>query len=112
MISLPLGLSIGTPEVNVVGVILGKRMRWTHIATDVMPLEWSVVQLLEMWEGFLLGIVSGGKVDAPLGCWVGKWIGVPLGFKICNTVWIVLGIYDCSFLGVALGKNLTTKKVC
>ena len=42
-----------------VGVILGKGMGCTIIATDGMPLGWSLMPLLRIWEGFLIIITAG-----------------------------------------------------
>ena len=79
------------------------------ILTDGFLLIWSLGTLIGI---VLLVILAGGKVVTPLGCWLGKWIGVPLGFKICNTMGVVLGLYDGFMIVFSLGKNLRTNKVC
>ena len=43
-------------EGNVVGLIFGKVLIYTLIATDGMPLGWSIGKLLMLQEVFLLGI--------------------------------------------------------
>ena len=63
-----------------------------------------------MWEDFLIGIAAGVKVGTPLDCWLGKLLCFPIGFNICNTVFIVLGIFDGFFLGFALGKKLDNQE--
>ena len=52
---------LGTSEGNVVGVILGKWMKCTVMATDGIPLGWSLGPLIGMWEGFLLGIPARAR---------------------------------------------------
>ena len=73
-----LGFSIGTSECNLVGLVIVKGLGWKIIATNGLPLGWSICSLLEIWESFLLDIAAGGKMGPPLGCWVGKWLGVHL----------------------------------
>ena len=60
MLGLSLGLSLVTSEHNMAGVILGNGMIWTLIASDGLPLVWSLVSTLEIWEGLLLVIVARG----------------------------------------------------
>ena len=100
---MSLGFSLGKSEDNVVGVILGKGLGFTVIANDVLPLDWLLGLLLGIWGGFLLVITTGDKLGTPLGCWVGKYLGVPVGLKLYNTVGVVLGICDGFLLVFSLG---------
>ena len=49
-------------------------------------------------------------LSVPLGCWVGKLLGVPLGFKLFNIVGILLWICDVFLLGFSLNKKLENQE--
>ena len=110
MLGLSLVFSLQKSEGNVVCVILCKGLGCTLIETDGLSLGWSIGKLIGIWQGFLVGIASGGKVVTPLDFWVGKLLGVPLGFNICYSMVIVLRIWDGFLLVFALGKKLENQE--